>query len=171
MRWVGIRDAGFASQLLARRLGDGPLSRIRFAVKVVSCPHMRSGHAAVIGLVPAHRGARAAAAVVTLLSSLRHANGTPVDVRDLPLGLRISPREWLIVNLAAPDMQREPGAALGLGRAVLELADHHQVILLADARLDDPRLMPAYMDHGFAAIQHGATSEIVKLRREPQARR
>lgn len=168
--WIGIRDACSAARLLARRLGGGPLSPIRYGVKVVSSPHMRLGHAAVIGVVPERRGARAAAAVATLMTSLRHANSMPVTSKNLPLGLRLARRQWRVVNLAASDSQREPGAALRLGRAVLELADHHHAVLWAEARLDDLRLLPAYMDHGFVPSNESPGPRGTKLRREPSPR-
>ncbi|HZL64797.1 MAG TPA: class I SAM-dependent methyltransferase [Thermoleophilia bacterium] len=151
-RWVGRRDTGPMATLLARRLADGSVvARWRFRLKLLTAPHVAVSDYAVVGLVPAGVSARSACSVVNLVATLAIGGGVPVASSRLPPGLRFLPRDWRVVNLAASDAPRRPGAALALGRLVVALADEHRAILRADARTDDSRLLPAYVSLGFLA--------------------
>lgn len=168
-RWVGWQDARSLAELLARRLGDGHrLSRARFRLKLLTTPHIAVGDVAVVGLEPQHRLARCVGAVLTLAASAARPVALPVDIERLPLGLRCRPREWRVVNMAASDVGRVPGAALSLGLLVVSLAEAHGAVLRAAARIDDDRLVPAYIAHGFTPdVRARNASGVVHMVRPP----
>lgn len=166
-RWVGRRDIGPLVTLLALRLSDGSaIARWRFRLKLLTHPHLAVGDHVIVGLVPVPVWARCVCSVLTLAAALSSPTGGAVSLERLPIGLRWLKRNWRVVNLAASDSPRRPGAALALGRVLLELADGHGAVLRASARKDDPRLIPAYLAHGFEVVPASTSTQTVEVVRQ-----
>lgn len=168
--WIGPRDALTAGRILGECF-PGRGARLRATIRVLTAPHLISnGATAVVGIRPRASWARACGAIAYLLKPTPNA----FDTHALPAALRLLPRNWQVVDLAASPVRREPHGALALAQCVLALADAHGARLNASARTDDPRLVPAYLAHGFQFVHspaHQQTSRrpsTVEMARPPQ---
>jgi SAM-dependent methyltransferase len=162
--WVGWRHSGPLAALLAQRLGEGRTGgRWRFHLKLLTAPHLAVADVAIVGLVPASHPARWVCSILTLVAACTRPASDSVLTEHLPIGLRWLPRDWRVVNLAASSASRRPGAALALGRLIIDIADAHGAILRVAARTDDSRLIPAYIAHGFVVASVPSSGQIVEV--------
>lgn len=149
MTWVGHAEANPLARLLAGAFSDSSaISRTRFRIKLLTTPHLSVNKSVVIGLVPSSRWAR----LVCVLTWPVTGAGKPFDSLRVPLLLRRLPRSWRVVNFAASPSVRVHGRARDLGIEIIEMADIHRITLHILARTNDPRLVPAYVDHGFVKV-------------------
>ena len=161
-RWVSRRETRQAAALITLRLtNESSIARFRAALSVLLVPHlMATDGSAVIGLRPVHMGAR-------LLCCMMNALTAALPGHQKPLGLHVRSDEWRVVNFSAPAGDRRvPGSAMHLARALLQVADSRGIRLNALARLDDPRLVPAYQQHGFMPVSgpdlHNGVQEMTR---------
>lgn len=156
LSWAGWSDLPSLSALLRDSFSPGSrLSRVRYAVKLLTTPHLTAtGADVVIGVVTNTRRVRMA------WSWSFDQRGRPFDRSNIPKTLLNSQHTWRIVNLAG-SQSTNPVTTVRLARAFISLADTCGAVM-SFASSPDTRYIQTYERLGFIRTTDDLCPEFVR---------